>query len=359
MNMTVHTDETDVETTVEPLSVTLVDENHLEIIWPVDMVNADDTDVYDLRFRGNPMPLFVWDDSMEWYRGTVYQKEIRRTTVSPIRPIDVDSFGDVTIAFKAPLAAADGTPVTGSVFRAAYAPRYTHFQRSDTGIMIRSGDDVSQAARDKACAMVDVLLEQLPEAARIMDNYGVSLTVYGPHEDAFDVPEHRMGYKVAAYAVAGYGACEGNPAASIAETNVLRILDGDNPTKYRNESILAHEFAHGIHLIGLRFMDGGSLYRRFLEIYHHSKDAGLWPGTYAIGNHEEFFATLTTIWFDVMEESPDGSWEVRGPVNTREELRRYDPQAYEFMASIYPERHLPEPWSKGLDLFDIDGTRKA
>ncbi|OZG57689.1 hypothetical protein BMYO_1829 [Bifidobacterium myosotis] len=343
---------------IEPISVTLIDENHLEVLWPADMVNADRIDVYHLNFRGAPMPLFVWDDSMEWQSGTLYQKEIRRTTVSPIRPMRVKDFDDITIGFSAPLAAADGRPVTGKTYHAQYHPYYTHFQRTASGILIKSGNDTSQEARDKAAEMVDILLAKLPEEAKVMTNFGVTLSVYGPHEDAFDVPEHRMGYKVAPYAVAGYGACEGNPAASIAETNVLRVLDGPITTKYRHESILAHEFAHGIHLIGLKFAHGGERYRRFGELYRRSKEAGLWPGTYAISNHEEFFATLTTIWFDVMEESPDGSWEVRGPVNTREELKRYDPEAYEFMAEIYPETHFPEPWAHGLDRFDIDGTPK-
>ena len=344
---------------IAPVSVTLIDENHLEITWPVDMVEADRIDVYNLNFRGAPLPLFVWDESMEWQSGTLYQKEIRRTTISPIRPMRVKDFADITVSFNAPLAGADGTPVSDGTFRANYQPYYTRFQRSESGILIKSGDDTSQEARDKACEMVDVLLAKMPEEAKVLTNFGVSLSVYGPHEDAFDVPEHRMGYRVAPYPVAGYGACDGNPAASIAETNVLRVLEGPVTTKYRNESILAHEFAHGIHLIGLKYAHHGERYRRFSEIYRHSKEAGLWPGTYAISNHEEFFATLTTIWFDVMEESPDGSWEVRGPVNTREELRRYDPEAYRFMAEIYPETHLPAPWERGLALFDIDGTPRG
>lgn len=344
---------------IEPLSVTMIDARHIEIIWPTDMAEADRSDVYDLTFRGAPMPLVDWDESMEWDRGTVYQREIRRTTISPAVPVKVEDFADLSLSFRAPLAGADGTAVSGRAWRPVYRPYYTRFQRSETGILIRSGEAASQQARDTACAMVDTLLAKLGEEARVMDNYGVTLTVYGPDEDAFDVPEHRLGYKVAPYAVAGYGACEGNPAASIAETNVLRVLEGPHRTKYRNESILAHEFAHGIHLIGLRFARGGERYRRFADLYAHSKARGLWPGTYAISNHEEFFATLTTIWFDVMEESPDGSWEVRGPVNTRAELRDYDPEAYAFMAEIYPETHLPEPWERGLDRFAPDGTPRG
>lgn len=191
---------------IAPVSVTLIDENHLEITWPVDMVEADRIDVYNLNFRGAPLPLFVWDESMEWQSGTLYQKEIRRTTISPIRPMRVKDFADITVSFNAPLAGADGTPVSDGTFRANYQPYYTRFQRSESGILIKSGDDTSQEARDKACEMVDVLLAKMPEEAKVLTNFGVSLSVYGPHEDAFDVPEHRMGYRVAPYPVAGYGA---------------------------------------------------------------------------------------------------------------------------------------------------------
>lgn len=341
---------------ISPVSIALIDEDHVEIQWPVEMTGADSVNAYALNYHGASMPLFQWDESMEWQRGTLYEGGKRRSTISPIRPVPVSDFDELTLSFEASLAALDGTPTSGKEFPVRYEPYYTHFQRSGSGILIKSGNDTSQVARDKAGAIIDVMLRKLSEEARVMANFGVELCVYGPDEDAFDVPEHRMGYNIAPYPVAGYGACEGNAITSISQLNLLRVVDGEPATHYRNESILAHEFAHGIHLIGLKFVGGGERYQRFESLYESSKEAGLWPNTYAISNVEEFFATLTTIWFDVMEESPDGSWNIRGPVNTREELLEYDPKTYAFMDEIYPACHLPAPWDCGLDRFDIKGN---
>ncbi len=42
-----------------------------------------------------------------------------------------------------------------------------------------------------------------------------------------------------------------------------------------------------------------------------------------------------------MQEGVDGRWDgIRGPVNTREELKVYDPEGYELMKHIYPEKTL-------------------
>ena len=47
---------------------------------------------------------------------------------------------------------------------------------------------------------------------------------------------------------------------------------------------------------------------------------------------------------------------VRGPVNTRAELKEYDPRAYAFFAKIYSHEYLPEPWNEYQDLYDIHGN---
>ena len=57
-----------------------------------------------------------------------------------------------------------------------------------------------------------------------------------------------------------------------------------------------------------------------------------------------------------MQEGVDGRWDgIRGPVNTREELKVYDPEGYELMKHIYPEKTLPEPWRYNVNIYDIDG----
>ena len=39
----------------------------------------------------------------------------------------------------------------------------------------------------------------------------------------------------------------------------------------------------------------------------------------------------------------------------KEELKTYDPEGYELMKHIYPEKTLPEPWHYNVNIYDIDG----
>ncbi|MCL1832771.1 MAG: InlB B-repeat-containing protein, partial [Oscillospiraceae bacterium] len=67
--------------------------------------------------------------------------------------------------------------------------------------------------------------------------------------------------------------------------------------------------------------------------------------TYMSSNHDEFFASVTSIWFNAMGE---GNWSTNGygRVNTREELRRYDPIYYNFCARVLPEtKDLSAAWA--------------
>ena len=108
------------------------------------------------------------------------------------------------------------------------------------------------------------------------------------------------------------------PTTSISETNVLHILEGPYTTRYKHECILVHEFAHAVHLIGINYMKDTSLADEFRNLYAQAKADGLWPNTYAISNYEEYFATLSTVWFNVMEEGTNGTWMVYVDQSTQE-----------------------------------------
>ena len=139
-----------------------------------------------------------------------------------------------------------------------------------------------------------------------------------------------------------------------------RVLNLSDAT-FRSSSVAAigvaaHECGHAIHLVGMNGLKDQTLADMIRKAYQHASDNGLWPDTYAISNYEEYFATLSTVWFNVMQEGVDGRWDgIRGPVNTREELKVYDPEGYELMKHIYPEKTLPEPWHYNVNIYDIDG----
>ncbi|WP_105565653.1 hypothetical protein [Microbacterium halophytorum] len=240
---------------------------------------------------------------------------------------------------------------------------YTQEVTTGTGIVVKAGPRVEPHVLEMAAEQVDVELGR-PEtgiAAR-MAEYGCSLAVYGAYENAYMVPEHRGGYDPEMYDVEGYGGSTHNDCvSSISSRNVERTVDSDNAfdnTKYPNENILAHEFGHAVRLVGIETLEDRTLSDELWAVYENAYNTGLWPNTYAISNIDEYFATLTTIWFDNMEEMPDWSDGVRSPINTREELKAYDPRAYEFFAKIYDPVAMPAPWDEpGPDVHHGDFTQ--
>jgi hypothetical protein len=240
---------------------------------------------------------------------------------------------------------------------------YTQTVTTATGIQVKAGPRVEPATLDLAAAQVDIQLGRDDNGiADTMADYGCSLAVYAARENAYLVPEHRGGYDPEMYDVEGYGGSTwNNCVSSISERNVLRTRGNENDflnTRYTNENILIHEFGHAVRLVGIETQADKALSDELYAVYENAYNTGRWPNTYAIGNIDEYFATLSAIWFDNMAEKPDWSDGVRSPINTRAELKEYDPMAYEFFAKVYPaDLTLPSPWDiPGPDVYHGDYT---
>lgn len=241
---------------------------------------------------------------------------------------------------------------------------YTQFVTSETGIVVKADDTVAYDSLVMAARQVDIELGKAGTGiAETMRDFGCSLAVYSPHQNAYFLPEHRYGFRLDMYDVEGYGGDTWNGGvSSIAERNILRTRDEtEDPalnTAYRDENVLIHEFGHCIKLVGMDTQADQTLAEAFRAAYRNALDQGLWPNTYAISNEDEFFATMCTVWFNVMSEAPDWTDGTRCPVNTREELAAYDPVTYAFFATILPDAVLPAPWDEPApDVFhDLPGA---
>ncbi|MEU6248607.1 hypothetical protein [Glycomyces sp. NPDC047010] len=242
---------------------------------------------------------------------------------------------------------------------------YTQQTTTATGIVVKAAPRVDPATLDLAAAQVDVELGKGGNGiAETMADFGCSLAVYAARENAYLVPEHRDGYNPESYDVEGFGGSTwNNCVSSISERNVLRTRGNANAflnTAYPNENILVHEFGHAVRLVGIETQDDESLSDELYAVYENAYETGLWPNTYAISNIDEYFATLSSVWFDAMAEKPDWSDGVRSPINTRAELQAYDPMAYAFFAKVYPaDQILPAPWDvPGPDDYHGDFTQE-
>ena len=339
----------------------LIDDRRIELYWSDQVFRADDERNFRETLDGRELALVHWRRDMPWDAGCVYQKETGCTTLALVEPVDVESAermavevtGEVRDYLDQPAAYGVAVPLE-------YRPHYTSFLATRDGIRVKGSKVVQAYSLDLAGKIIDVMLEKIPQVAEKLVERGVEVAVYGLKYDAYDVPEHRMGYVLASRPVEGFGADAEIPVTSVSEANLIRLRSGRYATRYPNEMVLVHEFAHAIHLAGINFLDDRTLADRVRATYEHACEHGLWPSSYAISNYEEYFATLSTVWFNVMEEGIDGKWDgIRGPVNTREELAEYDPDAYALMAAVYPEKSLPYPWRFTKDDFDVHGRPRV
>lgn len=336
----------------------LADDRHIELYWDRPVREADTEKSFLVSCLGKPLDLVHWTDRQEWNYGTVYQKETMRTTLSLAESFDSGLVGGLQVQVIGEVVDMEDHPADYErIYQVEYEPYYTSYLKTETGITVRAGSTVADSSMKLAAEIIDLMLRKMPEVAAKLVELHADVGIYGLKENAYDIPEHRMGYLLATRPVEGFGGVKSNPISTISEANLIRLRTGRYATMYPHEMILVHEFGHAIHLIGIDYLEDQTLSRRIKECYEHAKVSGLWPDTYAISNHEEYFATMGTIWFNVMQEGVDGKWDgIRGPVNTREELRIYDPDAYRLMSDIYPDEMLPEPWNYNTDFYDCSGT---
>ncbi|MBN2612600.1 MAG: hypothetical protein JXB00_13680 [Bacteroidales bacterium] len=187
-------------------------------------------------------------------------------------------------------------------------------------------------ARDIIVAMTGLLPE--PVVSKMKDT-GVRVGVMARYEGTTDIPEHRylandtsLNWDVRAR---GLGGSMELPLTTCAEENLLCYqID-----KYHAEDILIHEFAHTIHLVGIIQVDP-EINSRLQKALDKALAEGKWKGTYAATNIEEYWAEGVQDWFNVNAEvpEPDGK---HNHINTRIELKEYDPGLYSILNRYFPE----------------------
>lgn len=226
---------------------------------------------------------------------------------------------------------------------------YSQERATASGVSVKASSRVGLEAISIGASQVDVQLGGPDDriAARMAER-GCTLAVFGADEIAQLIPEHRRGFDPDTYEVEGYGGTVWNDCvSSVSERNLLRTRGSEDPSRntgYPNENILVHEFGHAVRLVGIETLPDRALSGALDDAYENARATGRWPNTYAISNIDEYFATLSAIWFDGMAEAPTWDDGVRGPINTRAELRLYDPLAYELLSRIYPAASMPAPW---------------
>jgi hypothetical protein len=206
------------------------------------------------------------------------------------------------------------------------APFYQKYMDAG-GLPVVGSARVSDFALREAVWIIEHVLGGRGDILRAMAENRVRVAVMAWNEFTTDIPEHSH-LRPKAYwdrRARGLGATRRAPAVSCAEENLL-CFPGD---PYARENILIHEFAHTIHETGLSTVDP-TFDPRLRAAFEHAKGLDLWAKTYARVDRKEYWAEGVQCWFDNNRENDA----CHGPVNTRAELKEYDPELAKLCAEI-------------------------
>ncbi|HNW52351.1 MAG TPA: hypothetical protein PKH79_14815 [Prolixibacteraceae bacterium] len=214
-------------------------------------------------------------------------------------------------------------------------PFYKKFVEAN-GISIVSSWRVPDSAIYKAWEIVKFMTNDLTEAnLKQMQKVGARVGIMARYEGTTDIPEHAylakdtsMNWDLRAR---GLGGDMELPLTTCAEENLLCYqID-----KYHAEDILIHEFAHAIHLIGIAPVDS-TFNSQLQKLYDEAIAEGKYDRTYAKTDIYEYWAEGVQDWFNVNAEVPKSDGK-HNQLNTREELKRYDPKLYDLIHQYFSE----------------------
>ena len=195
------------------------------------------------------------------------------------------------------------------------------------GFPVVASEKVENDAIQEAVYIINSMVGESKRIEKSLVESGFHCAIMAYNEYTTDIPEHADLEPKDFWdrRARGLGPTKRRPCVSCAEENLLQ-LKGD---PYLGENILIHEFAHAIHE-ALK-LQSPSFDRDLEQVYKMAIKAGLWSEKYAAVNHYEYFAECVQSYFGDNREN-DAS---HNHVNTREELKGYDPRIYELVDKLF------------------------
>jgi len=245
------------------------------------------------------------------------------------------------------------TPVPADVKERLNIDKFYSKYAKVNGIHLMSSWRVPDSCFVQAHKVLYCMTCCLPEdVLQAMTKVDTRVAIMARYEGTTDLPEQvgmkrdtTLNWDIRAR---GLGGTIYHPMSSCAEENILAYqID-----KYHAEDIMIHEFSHSIHLIGMIQVhpEINDELTKLLDMAHAE---GKYAGTYMGSNIEEYWAEGVQDWFNVNAEveKPDGkhNW-----VNTREDLKNYDPRLYELLSRYFPEVDEQISMHKKVNLYTHD-----
>jgi len=236
------------------------------------------------------------------------------------------------LAAAGPGFGADNTPEQLAAAGAQWAKRNEFYTKHVVagGMLIMSSDKVSDAALAETAKLTKMMLVGRPDLMADMVKRGACIMVVGAKEGITDLPEYQWMRPKEFWneRARGFGGAYGKLRTSCAEENVLCLPDD----LYEEENVFIHEFAHTIHE-ALNLADKElKFHKKLTAAYENALKKGLWrcayKEMYAVVNVREYWAEGVQSWFDANNQDNFK----HNHVNTREELKAYDPDLARLIA---------------------------
>lgn len=206
------------------------------------------------------------------------------------------------------------------------------------GIPVFSSDKVADEALLEVKYLIKQTLSARPDVLEGMAKRGVRIIVIAATEQVTDIPEYSHMDEYWNRRARGFG----GRTTSCGEENLLNY-EGD---RYVGENIFLHEFAHCIHNHIRRAEP--QFQERLNKLYEDAKAKGLFENTYAGSNASEYWAEGVQDYLDCNRQSrTDKPDRVHNHVNTRDELKAYDPNLFEFIDETF--KHIEWRYTKYAD----------
>jgi len=203
------------------------------------------------------------------------------------------------------------------------------------GVHIKAAGSVDPAALTAASDRVYHLLVGRPEVAGAVAG-SIELAIVGADQVITDLPEFVDLYTVypgTDWRRLGrsFPGTDLIPTAVAAEENLL-CLEAD---RFAGEDMMVRDFSRTIRRFGLAVVDEETD-ADIERAYARAIASGLWQNTVAEVNSDQYWAEGTESFFDANNEA-DPPDEIHNHVDTRAELRSYDPGLYRLLTRVYGE----------------------
>lgn len=224
-------------------------------------------------------------------------------------------------------------------------PIYSQFLDAD-GILIKAPASVDlrtlELVKTKTLSMLsfrpdikDRIVQNGTASDNAIQNYIPSIAIIPQNASLTDLPDYANLKGTIALdgrpwdSMRGIGGNFVVPITAIGEEILLSLLEG-TPV---NDGF-THEFAHTIQLAGSTFEEIAEWYK----IYQNAKETGIgkFAGDYALSNYGEYWAVLSQLYLRAVGISR---------ADSVEQIRNNDPQAFEFLQSVYGPPPPPTPFN--------------